>query len=189
MILEGLVTTSNADGTTNVSPMGAIVDADMSVLRLRPFQTSRTYQNLQRHPEGVFHVVDDVLLLARAAIDRVDDVPETFPCERVRGHVLANACRWYEFRAEKVSDQERRGLFVARILYRGRLRDFFGFNRARHAVIEAAILASRIHLLAYPEIAGPFAAWDEVVAKTGGAAEREAFEILQKYVAEYYGVD
>ena len=36
---------------------------------------------------------------------------------------------------------------VADVVDSGRLRDFFGFNRAKHAVIEAAILATRIDFL------------------------------------------
>ncbi len=35
---------------------------------LRPFRTSTTYRNLKAHGEGVLHITDDVLLLARTAI-------------------------------------------------------------------------------------------------------------------------
>ena len=100
MILEGLVTTVSGDGLVNLAPMGPIVDQDMSTLILRPFQTSTTFANLMEHPEGVFHVTDDVLLLARAAIGTVDPLPEMFPAEDVAGQVVAGACRWYEFRIE-----------------------------------------------------------------------------------------
>ena len=60
MILEGLMTTVNADGTVNVSPMGPRVDAGLTTFTLRPFQTSTTYCNLKRTGMGVFHVTDDV---------------------------------------------------------------------------------------------------------------------------------
>jgi hypothetical protein len=79
MILEGIVTTLDADGCVNVAPMGPIVDESMTALHFRPFQSSRTYANLKQTQCGVFHVVDDVLLLARAAIDRFESPPETFP--------------------------------------------------------------------------------------------------------------
>jgi hypothetical protein len=127
--------------------------------------------------------------LARAAIDRLEEIPETFSGQRVRGRVLTSACRWYEFRVEQSRDEEERSLFVARVVHSGRLRDFFGFNRAKHAVIEAAILASRIHLLAEPDVSRQFAKWAEIVDKTGGASEREALEILHNYVADYHGAD
>ena len=54
MILEGIVTTINADGTVNISPMGPIVDAALTRLELRPFQTSTTFQNLRRTGRACF---------------------------------------------------------------------------------------------------------------------------------------
>jgi hypothetical protein len=72
MILEGIVTTLNGDRSVNVAPMGPIVDETMQTLLLRPFQTSTTYRNLKRTGCGVLHVTDDVLLLAQAAINRLE---------------------------------------------------------------------------------------------------------------------
>jgi len=62
MILEGIVTSLDQHGKLNVAPMGPIVDETFDTLVLRPFRTSRTYENLTARPYGVFHVVDDVLL-------------------------------------------------------------------------------------------------------------------------------
>ena len=76
MILEGIVTTVNVDGSVNISPMGPIVD-DLRIERLvlRPYQTSVTCQNLLRTRQGVFHVTDDVEIIARAAVDRLEQLP------------------------------------------------------------------------------------------------------------------
>jgi hypothetical protein len=57
-------------------------------------------------------------------------------------------------------------------------RDWFGFHRARHAVLEAAILATRFHLLPADEIAREFARLKVIVDKTAGPAELEAFALL-----------
>ena len=56
MILEGIVTTINDDGTLNIAPMGPRVDNSASLARfdLRPFRTSTTYRNLKARGEGVF---------------------------------------------------------------------------------------------------------------------------------------
>ncbi len=51
-LLEGFVTTLKAARTTNISPMGPIVDPEWTCLRLRPFTSSTTYNNLQRHGEA-----------------------------------------------------------------------------------------------------------------------------------------
>jgi hypothetical protein len=182
MILEGIVTTLAADGSLNVAPMGPIVEESLTRLRLRPFRTAQTYRNLKERPCGVFHVVDDVLLLARAAIDRLDLPPATFAAERVAGRVLADACRWFEFEVESCDDWQERTEIEARVVHTGRLRDFFGFNRAKHAVVEAAILATRVHLLPRDQIAAEFARLRIPVEKTAGAREQEAFDLLEEYV-------
>ena len=70
MILEGLVTTTSPDGAMHLAPMGPRVAADWSGFLLRPFPTSQTFRNLKAKGEGVLHVTDDVLLLAKAAVGR-----------------------------------------------------------------------------------------------------------------------
>ena len=187
MILEGIVTTKNADRSFNVAPMGPRVDESFTTLILRPFQTSQTYRNLKAHSCGVFHVIDDVQLLARAAIGSLNPLPETFPAKTIDGFVLKSTCRWYEFTIESFDDRQERTSLTARVVHSGRIRDFFGFNRAKHAVVEAAILATRMHLLPRQDILDQFATLKVIVKKTAGPREVEAFELLERYVAEYDG--
>ena len=179
MILEGLVTTRNADGSPHLAPMGPRVGPDFARFVLRPFPTSTTYQNLRRHPEGVLHVTDDALLLARAALGAADPPPPLRPAETVSGFVLADCCRHYEFVVGGVDDSGERVTMRAEVVHAGRHRDFFGFNRAKHAVVEAAILATRLHLLPLAEVAAEFARLRVVVGKTGGPAEHEAMDFLE----------
>jgi hypothetical protein len=184
LILEGLVTTLDEPGGVHVAPMGPAVDGpDFSRFLLRPFPTSHTYQNLRRHPEGVLHVSDDILLLARAAVGRFDPPPEVFPAARVRGYVLRQACRWYEFRVASIDDSQERVRMEAEVIHAGRLRDFFGFNRAKHAVVEAAILATRTAFLPADHIAAEFQRLAVLVEKTGGPDEHAAFALLRESVA------
>lgn len=182
MILEGIVTTQNSAGDVNVAPMGPIVDDSMESFVLRPFQTSTTYKNLKGHPFGVLHVVDDVLLLAKAAIGRLEETPETFQAITIPGRVLKSACRWYEFELESLDDSKQRTQIEARVIHAGRLRDFFGFNRAKHAVLEAAILATRVHILPADEIVAQIDALRAPVDKTAGPNERAAFQLVDQYV-------
>ncbi|MBQ19033.1 MAG: hypothetical protein CMJ65_18150 [Planctomycetaceae bacterium] len=184
MILEGLVTTVSPSGELNLAPMGPEVDGSMSRFVLRPFQTSTTFSNLVERSEGVFHVTDDVLLLAHAATGTVVPPPETFAAEVVQGRVVAGACRWYEFRIEEIDTSSERAELTARVVHSGRLRDFAGLHRARHAVVEAAILATRVHLLPPDDLRRQFADLAVIVDKTAGPREREAFELLESHVVE-----
>ena len=187
MILEGIVTTTNDDGSINVAPMGPIVDVKMQRLQLRPFQTSKTYANLKRDHVGVFHVVDDVLLLAQAAINCLAETPPTIPATAIAGHVLADACRWYEFKTTTIDDREPRTNIFVDVVHIGRLRDFFGFNRAKHAVLEAAILATRLHILPRADVETELARLAVPVQKTAGDMERMAFELICDYVRRTHG--
>jgi uncharacterized protein len=179
LILEALVTTVDADGAPHLAPMGPRVSPDWARFTLRPFPTSHTYQNLLRHREGVLHITDDALLLAKAAIGAVEEMPPLRPAERVRGFVLADCCRFFEFVVKSVDASGERVNIDAEVVHTGRVRDFFGFNRAKHAVVEAAILATRLHFLPLTEVTAEFAKLRVIVGKTGGPDEHAAMDLLE----------
>jgi hypothetical protein len=178
MILEGIVTTISTNGEVNIAPMGPLVEPDMERFVLRPFPTSRTYRNLKARGEGVFHVTDDVLLLAKAAIGVVNPLPALVPAQCITGCVLEHACRAYEFRVQRMDESQERVWIDAEVVHARRMRDFIGFNRAKHAVVEAAILATRRHLLPHEHIEAEYRKLAILVEKTGGPQEREAFAFL-----------
>lgn len=186
MILEGIVSTLNEDGSLNVKPMGPKLDSSWPRrFLLRPYRTSVTYRNLQERGQGVLHITDDVLLLTKAILGQLrPDELATREADRVRGRILLNSCRYFEFEAIAFDNSQDRAAIWAETVAEGQLRDFFGFNRAKHAVIEAAILATRVDLLPLPEI------WDEYrrlavpVEKTGGEAEFQAFALLSRHVGQ-----
>ena len=132
----------------------------------------------------MFHVIDDVLLLAQAAIDQIDPQPQLLPACAVSGVILADACRWYAFRVRSIDDRQPRTEIAADVVDQGRQRATFGFNRAKHAVVEAAILATRISLIPRAEIEAELDRLAVPVAKTGGERKHQAFEMLRNYVRE-----
>lgn len=188
MIIEGVVTSLNEQNGINVAPMGPIVDESMDSLTLRPFRSSTTYRNLKQRPYGVFHVVDDVLLIARAALDGLENDPATFAATRIDGRVLSDCCRWYEFEITRFEDATDRTSLTAQVVNVGRVRDFFGFNRAKHAVLEATILATRLHLVSEDEIREQLAALSIPVEKTAGPNERAAYQFVCDFVEGWYRV-
>jgi uncharacterized protein len=190
VILEGIVTTLSLECELNIAPMGPKLEPDLSMRRfeLRPYRTSTTFQNLKARGEGVFHVTDDVLLLAQTAIGvPVTPPPKLRKAGVVSCSILQGACRYYEFRIVELNDKEERTRLLAETVAEGRLRDFLGFNRARHAVVEAAILATRTAFLPRDEILAEFQRLAVIVAKTGGLAEDTAFRLLHSHVL--YHVD
>jgi hypothetical protein len=102
-------------------------------------------------------------------------------------HIVGTACRWYGLQVvDQVVDTER-AQFQCRVVAGGTLREYFGLNRGKHAVLEAAILATRVHLLPPDEIAEQFAKLRPWVEKTGALVEHQAFEMLSQYVQENAG--
>src|SRR5262245_8547097 len=112
MIVEGLISTRNSDGSPHLAPMGPHVEGiEFDRFVLRPFPTSQTYQNLLIHPEGVLHVTDDALLMALAGIGdwgNGGQCPPYIPAAHIIGHVLANCHRYYEFRITNIDDSAQR---------------------------------------------------------------------------------
>jgi uncharacterized protein len=181
MILEGLVTTTGPDGAMHLAPMGPRVEPDWSRFLLRPFPTSQTYRNLKDRPQGVLHVTDDVLLLAKAAVGQAPP-QEARPAETVSGFVITGACRYYEFVVRSMDESKDRIHIEAEVVHRETLREFFGLNRAKHAVVEAAILATRLHLIPIEEVRAEYRKLRVLVEKTGGPAERAALDFLTDHV-------
>jgi len=182
LILEGIVVTLDNAGAANIAPMGPRVDRDITRLVLRPFQTSQTYRNLKATGCGVFHVTDDVELLAHAAVGQLAEPPPLVRIASISCPRLADACRWFAFRVSSLDDSADRTKIECSVVASGQLRPFLGFNRAKHAVLEAAILATRIGILPADEIRREMTRLAIPVEKTAGLQERRAFTFLCEYV-------
>ena len=178
LIIETIVTTMDRAGSINFAPMGVEWGDDAIVLK--PFLETTTFRNLRATGSAVVNLTDDILLFARSAISS----PQFpwLPAVAVRGAVLEAACAWREVQAERIDDTPPRSRIETRVVHRGVRRDFIGFNRARHAVLEAAILATRTHLLPAQHIRDELVRLRVAVDKTAGARELEAWALVTGYV-------
>ena len=66
---------------------------------------------------------------------------------------------------------------------------FSGFNRAQAAVIELAILSSRLDFLPREKVARETAYLAIAIEKTAGPRETEAWDWLMQKLRDYYGGD
>jgi hypothetical protein len=174
-ILETVVTTINPDGTVNCAAMG--VEWGEQRIVIKPFRGTRTLHNLRVTGAAVVNLTDDILLFSQAALG--DPHPPTRPAESVDGAVLDDACSWREVRVDVIDDREPRAR-VSTVVVRGGVgREFLGFNRACHAVLEASILASRARLLPAEDIRAELRRLQVLVDKTAGPREREAMAYVR----------
>jgi hypothetical protein len=178
VIIETIVTSTAADGTINFAPMG--VEWSEDALVLKPFLETTTFRNVSGSGAAVVNLTDDVMLFARAALS--DPQFPSIPAEVVRGVVLEAACSWREVEVVRVDDTPPRSRIDTRVVHRGFRREFIGFNRARHAVLEATILATRTHLLPAEQIRDELARLQVIVDKTASPREQEAMAFVTEYV-------
>lgn len=178
MIVESIVTTIDADGRVNCAPMG--VEWGDEVIVLKPFLDTATYRNLTATRSAVVNLTDDVRVFAQAAIS--NPVYATVPASVVRGVVLADCCSWRELEVRAVDATPPRSRIETTVVHRAFRREFIGFNRACHAVLETAIYATRLHLLEAAFVRSELARLQVIVEKTAGEREREAMALLSAHI-------
>jgi hypothetical protein len=178
VIIESILTTLDPAGAVNCAPMGVEWGAEEIVIK--PFLETTTFKNLRDTKAAVVNLTDDVFLFAQGAIANVQF--PAFPAAVVRGVVLEAACSWREVEVRALDATPPRARVVTRVVHTGQRREFLGFNRARHAVLEAAILATRTRLLPPEQIRDELARLQVIVDKTAGPREREAMTLLSEYV-------
>src|SRR5207248_2329016 len=135
---------------------------------------------------AVVNLTDDVMLFAQGAIGNVQF--SAVPAAVVRGVILEAACSWREVEVRTLDASPPRARIVTRVVHRGIRREFLGFNRARHAVLEAAILATRTHLLPADQIRAEFARLQVIVDKAAGPDAARALEFARRF-ARHHGLD
>jgi uncharacterized protein len=183
MIVETVTTTINPDGTVNCAAMG--VEWGDEEIVIKPYGGTRTLRNLQRSGAAVVNLTDDILLFAQAALD--DPHPPIRPAAAVEGAVLADACSWREVAVDAIDATGPRARVTTRVVGRGTGREFVGFNRACHAVLEGSILASRARRLPANEIRTELERLAVLVDKTAGPRERAAMDCVVAHVRAAVG--
>jgi uncharacterized protein len=181
-IFETVITTQAADGTPHIAPMGVRYAGDHVVLL--PFKPSTTLANVVATECAVLNVVTDTRVFAGCVTGRKRDWPLR-PAAKVAGVYLANALGHLELRLAENQDHEQRPRLLLARVNEVRHAPFIGFNRAQAAVIEGAVLVSRLHMLARDKIEREMAYLQIAIDKTAGAEEHEAWRWLQDAVAAH----
>lgn len=181
MIYETIITTRNEDSTPHIAPMG-IHTVEEGYL-IAPFMPSTTLDNLARSRCAVINMTDDVQVFAGCLTGRRDWPVR--PAEVIDGSVLEQALAHIEVEVERMEEDELRPRFYCRSVFQASHAPFRGFNRAQAAVIEAAILISRLHMLEDERIDRELAYLRIAIDKTAGDREQTAWNWLIDKVDQY----
>lgn len=181
MIFETIVTVRNDVAGVHIAPMGVREDQDYVVIS--PFRPSSTLTHILRERCAAINYTDDVRVFAGCLTGRYDW--PTAPTARIDGVRLADALAHAEVVLERIEDDAQRPRLFCRGVARMNHRAFRGFNRAQAAVIEAAILVSRLDMLPREKIDSELAYLSIAMGKTAGPREREAWDWLQEHIARH----
>lgn len=181
MIHETVVTTRCEDGSPHIAPMG--VHDRQGGLVLAPFRPSGTLRNLLRERCAVINYTDDVRVFAGCLTGR-HDWP-LCPASVIDGLRLCDTLGHAEVEIVRVEEDDVRPRLHARVVHEQSHRPFHGFNRAQAAVLEAAILVSRLGMLPREEIDTEIAYLRIALEKTAGERERVAWEWLMQAIAQH----
>lgn len=183
MIRETIVTSCRPDGSAHIAPMGIHIDSDDLILA--PFKPSQTLDNLLRDRCAVINYTDDVRVFAGSLCGRYDW--PVCAAEKIDGLRLQYSLAHVEVVIDEVRDDPLRPRLTGRRVFEQVHAPFAGFNRAQAAVIEAAILVSRLDRLPRQKIEQEIAYLEIAVSKTAGEREHEAWSWLMRRVTDYLG--
>jgi hypothetical protein len=181
MIYETVITTVNTDGSAHIAPFG-IRECDGLVI-IAPFRPSASLDNLLRTRCAVVNLTDDVRVYAGALTGRREWPVR--PANNVEGYVLQSALAHRELELVEIKEDAVRPELAFRVVHEATHGPFRGFNRAQAAVLEAAVLVSRLHMLPPEKIASEIAYLTIAIEKTAGVREREAWDWLMERIENY----
>lgn len=183
MIRETIVTTASPEGVPHVAPMGATPIEGGWLLQ--PFRPSTTLDNFLAAGCGCVNFTDDARVFAGCVTKRRTEWP-TVAAERIGSVRLEYALSHHEVRIDWIDDDGQRPKLHCRIEHAASHRAFPGLNRAVAAVLEGAVLVSRLKMLPPEKIDAEFAYLQIAIDKTAGPEEREAWGWLTDAVATHH---
>lgn len=181
MILETIVTTVDSAGNPHTTPFG--IRREDSYVIISPYKPSTTLENILSSKHAVLNLTDDVRVFAGALAGRKAWTLE--PADKISGFRLSDCLVHQELKLVRVEEDETRPDLYLKVLHEKQHKAFAGFNRAQAAVIELAVLVSRLTRLPMEKINQELAYLQIAVDKTAGPREREAWNWLIEAVENH----
>lgn len=178
MIQELIVTTQSREGIVHLAPMGVHVHGEELIIM--PFRPSTTLRNLVVTGDAVLNYCDDVRVFAGCLTGRRDWALK--PAEKISGFVLDCALAHTEVELIRIEEDDTRPKLFCTAIHTVNHKPFQGFNRAQYAVLEAAILISRLKMLPWAKIENELEYLRIGLEKTAGDRELEAWGWLMTVV-------
>ena len=181
MINEAIITTLNEDGSAHIAPMGVRRDGESYVIA--PFKPSTTLKNLERSGQAVINMTDDVRIFAGCLTGHYDW--PTISTSVIDGKRLEAALSHIEIEVVRQVADDIRPIFYCSEKHQETHAPFMGLNRAKAAVLEAAVLVSRLHMLSDEKIENEIKYLQIAIDKTASELELEAWGWLMDRIKTF----
>lgn len=182
MIYETIITSVDSAGNPHITPFG--VQKKDGLIVISPFKPSTTLTNILATKCAVMNLTDDVRVFAAAIVKA--QTQAIVPATVVNGVRLAETLAHQELRLEHVVEDAERPQLWMRVVHEEMHKPFAGFNRAQAAVIELAVLASRLNRLPKEKVLSERAYLQIAIDKTAGEREFIAWQWLVEKIDGYY---
>lgn len=182
MIYETIITSLDNQNNPNVAPFGIQLQDGLVVIS--PYKPSVTLDNILATQHAVMNLTDDVRVFAGALTRR--QAWTLLPATKITGVRLAEVLVHKELKLVKVNDDDLRPQLFFEVLHEEQHESFKGFNRAQAAVIELAVLASRLQMLPKDKVMSEFNYLKIAIDKTAGERELQAWGWLADKIENFY---
>ena len=182
MIFETIIISQDATGVPHVSPFGIRHESEFVVIS--PYKPSATLDNILATKHAVMNLTDDVRVFAGALTNH--KTWDLLKANKIAGFRLADCLAHVELKLVEVREDATRPQLVMTKVFEQAHRAFAGFNRAQAAVIELAVLTSRLHILPREKIDAELAYLHIAIDKTAGERELEAWGWLMEKIESFY---
>jgi uncharacterized protein len=182
MICETIITTIDTAGIPHVTPFGVRYEGENIVIS--PYKPSTTLTNILTTKNAVMNLTDDVRVFAAALTNR--QAWQLLKANQINGFRLANCLEHLELALIEVRDDAVRPQLILQKIQTQHHQAFKGFNRAQAAVIELAVLVSRLHLLPIEKVQAEMQYLQIAIDKTAGENELLAWAWLVEKVNQFY---
>ena len=181
MIFESIVISTDDAGNPHIAPFG--IRKQQGLILIAPFRPSVSLDNLLSQRTATLNMTDDVRVFAGALTGRRDW--PVFAASHIKGHVLQNALSHRELELVSVIEDAVRPQLYFKVLHEENHAAFQGFNRAQAAVVELAVLVSRLNMLTAEKVSAEIGYLEIAIKKTAGPHELEAWGWLMEAVENH----
>ena len=188
MIFETIITSIDLAGSPHLAPFGIKYEGENIIIS--PYRPSTTLDNILATKGAVMNLTDDVRVFAASLTNRkvgeLVSINTSSQTNKIKGFRLVDCLAHVELALLEVRDDAVRPQFIMQKVAEFNHKPFAGFNRAQAAVIELAVLVSRLHLLPKDKVMNEIEYLKIAIDKTAGEREWQAWRWLTEAIDIFY---